>query len=137
MSPNELSFCSPGAWTAIYAPSNKGVAKIAKNEFYDMFGAGMEIQSLGIERDPVVAHRKRALFSSALSAKGLAHLEPVMQKNVDLFIEKLGKLGNTEKGMDMTEWFIYLGFDITGEMAFGDSFGCIGRGASPRCFDGK
>ncbi|KAJ5156103.1 cytochrome P450 [Penicillium capsulatum] len=130
VSPNELSFCSPGAWTAIYTPSHKGVAKILKNEFYDMFGAGFEIQSMGTERDPVLAHQKRALFSSALSAKGLAQQEPVMQKNVNLFVEKLGMLGNSDRGIDMAKWFIYLGFDILGEMAFGDSFGCIEREAS-------
>jgi hypothetical protein len=128
VSPNELSFCSPGAWTAIYTPNNKGVGKILKNEFYDMFGSGFKIQSIGTERDPVLAHQKRALFSSALSAKGLAQQEPVMQKNINLFVEKLGKLGNTDQGIDMAKWFIYLGFDILGEMAFGDSFGCVERG---------
>lgn len=69
---NELSFCSPGTWTAIYTPSNKGVDKILKNEFYDMFGSGFKIQSISTERNPVLAHQKRALFSSALSARGLA-----------------------------------------------------------------
>jgi hypothetical protein len=128
VSPNELSFCSPGAWTAIYTPNNKGVAKILKNEFYDMFGAGMKIQSLGTERDPVLAQQKRALFSAALSARGLAQQEPVMHKNIDLFVEKLGQLGGSNEGVDMAKWFIYLGFDILGEMAFGDSFGCVQRG---------
>jgi Cytochrome P450 len=135
VSPNELSFCSPGAWTAIYTPSNKGVAKILKNEFYDMFGAGFEIQSMGTERDPVLAHQKRTLFSSALSAKGLAQQEPVMQKNINRFVEKLGKLGNTGNGIGMAKWFIYLGFDILGEMAFGDSFGCVERGGLPCSFE--
>ena len=130
VSPNELSFCSPGAWTAIYGPSNKGVAKIAKNEFYDMFGAGFTIQSIGTERNPTLAHKKRELFASALSARGLAQQEPVMQKNIDRFVAKLGKLGNGDNGIDMTKWFIYLGFDILGEMAFGDSFGCVEREAS-------
>lgn len=128
MSPNELSFCSPGAYTAIYLPAVKGVAKISKNEFYDMLGAGFDEQALGTERDPILAQQKRALFSAALSARGLAQQEPVMQKNVDMFVEKLGKLGNSEEGVDMTKWFIFLGFDILGEMAFGESFGCIERG---------
>lgn len=128
VSPNELSFSSPDAWTAIYTPSTKGVAKIHKNEFYDMVGAGFEIQSVGTERDPVKAQQKRSLFSSALSARGLAQQEPALQKHIDLFVEKLGKLGNTENGVDMSKWFIYLGFDILGQMAFAESFGCIERG---------
>ncbi|RYN85203.1 hypothetical protein AA0119_g13308 [Alternaria tenuissima] len=95
-----------------------------------MFGAGMDIQSIGTERDPIMAQRKRALFSTALSAKGLAQQEPVMQKNVDLFVEKLGVLGSADDGVDMAKWFIYLGFDILGEMAFGESFECVQREAS-------
>ncbi|KAI5923117.1 putative cytochrome P450 [Camillea tinctor] len=130
VSPNELSFCSPGAWTEIYTPSHKGVAKILKNEFYDVFGAGFEIQSIGTERDAVLAHQKRALFSAALSARGLAQQEPIIQKNLDLFVQKLGRLGSTAHGIDMAKWFIYVGFDILGEMAFGDSFGCVEREAS-------
>jgi hypothetical protein len=51
-----------------------------------------------------------------------------MYKNINLFVEKLGNLGNTDQGIDMAKWFIYLGFDILGEMAFGDSFGCVERG---------
>jgi hypothetical protein len=112
-------------------PKNKVVAKVLKNEVYDIFGAGMKIQSIGTERDPVLAHQKRALFSAALSAKGLAQQEPIMQRNIDLFVEKLGLLGNTDKGIDMAKWFIYLGFDILAEMAFGDSFGCVQRGKFP------
>jgi hypothetical protein len=128
VSPNELSFCSPGAWTAIYTPKIKGAATILKNEFYDMFGAGLDIQSIGTERDPVMAQQKRALFSTALSAKGLAQQEPVMQKNIDSFVDKLGVLGSAPDGVDMAKWFIYLGFDVLGEMAFGESFGCVQRG---------
>jgi hypothetical protein len=112
-------------------PNTRGVAKVLKNEFYDMFGAGMKVQSIGTERDPVLAHQKRALFSAALSAKGLAKQEPVMHKNIDVLVTKVGKLGSTENGIDMAKWFIYLGFDILGEMAFGESFGCVQRGKLP------
>lgn len=130
MSPDELSFCTPTAWTEIYAPHDKGVAKILKNEFYSVFGAGFEVQSMGTERDPVLAQQKRALFAPALSAKALAQQEPIIQSHIDGFIDKLGKLGTGEKGIDMSKWFIYVGFDIIGHMSFGDSFGCVERGES-------
>ncbi|CAJ2505109.1 Uu.00g125030.m01.CDS01 [Anthostomella pinea] len=130
VSPNELSFSSPDAWTDIYMPGTRGVAKILKNEFYDMFGAGMDEQSMGTERDPVLAHHKYALFAPALSAKGLSQQEKVLQRNIDSFIYKLGNMGTNHVCIDMTKWFIYLGFDIMGEMAFGESFGCLDREAS-------
>jgi hypothetical protein len=128
VSPNDSSFCSQGAWTSTYTPSTKGVAKILTNGFYDMFGLGFDIQSIFTERDPTLAHQKRALFSTVLSAKGLARQEPIMQKNINMFVEKLGKVGNAERGVDMSKWFIYLGFDILGAMAFGESFGCVETG---------
>ncbi|KAI1323877.1 putative cytochrome P450 [Xylariaceae sp. FL0255] len=123
VSPNELSFCHPEAWTEIYGPNNKGVAKIPKAEFYDAFGASFTVQSLGTERDPVLALQKRSLFTSALTPRALGSQEPVLQKNIDVFVEKLG----VRRNVDMAKWFIYVGFDIIGEMAFGDSFGCIDR----------
>jgi hypothetical protein len=39
-----------------------------------------------------------------------------MYKYINLFVEKLGKLGNTDQGIDMAKWFIYLGFDILGDL---------------------
>jgi hypothetical protein len=128
VSPDELSFCTPDAWTDIYGPGSKGVGKILKNEFYEVFGSGFEVQSLGTERDPVQAQKKRALFANALSVKGLAQQEPIMQDHIDIFVDKLGKLGNNDAGIDMSKWFIYIGFDIIGQMSFGDSFGCVERG---------
>ena len=86
---------------------------------------------MGTERDPVLAHEKRVLFASTLSAKGLAQQEPIVQKNANLVVEKLGKLGNKDKGINMAKWFIYLGFDILGGIASRDSFGCVERGELP------
>ncbi|KAI3318111.1 cytochrome P450 [Xylariaceae sp. AK1471] len=130
VSPDELSFCTPTAWTDIYGTSTKGVTRIVKNEFYEVFSAGFEAQSIGTERDPIAAQQKRALFSTALSVRGLARQEPIMQKHIDIFVQKLGRLGNNEKGIDMSKWFIYAAFDITGQMSFGESFGCVEREAS-------
>lgn len=93
-----------------------------------MFGAGFEVASVGVERDPRLAAQKRELFAAAFSAKGLAQQEAVIRRQVDEWVQKLGQLGDTEQGIDMTKWFIYLGFDLVGEMSFGESFGCVRRG---------
>jgi hypothetical protein len=61
---------------------------------------------MGTERNPVSAHQKRALFSSPLSVRALAQQEPVMHKNNNLFVDKLGILRNTDQGIDMAKWFI-------------------------------
>ncbi|KAI1880211.1 hypothetical protein JX265_001832 [Neoarthrinium moseri] len=131
VSPSELSFCTPSAWTDIYGSGSKGAGKVLlKNEFYDVFGSGFEVQSLGTERDPVLAQQKRALFATALSVKGLAQQEPILHEHIDAFVNKLGKLGGGDDGADMTKWFIFIGFDIMGHMSYGDSFRCVEREAS-------
>lgn len=34
----------------------------------------------------------------------LAQQEPIVQQTVDMWIEKLGELGTTENGIDMSAW---------------------------------
>jgi len=130
VSPDELSFSSIAARKAIYTHRKSGSAQVPKSEFYDVLNSGFDVASLGTERDPHLANKKRSYFAAAMSAKGLAQQEPVIQNIIDAWIEKLEKLGQSEKGMDMTSWFIYVSFDILGAMAFGESFGCIEREAS-------
>ncbi|KAF2793127.1 putative cytochrome P450, partial [Melanomma pulvis-pyrius CBS 109.77] len=130
VSPNELSFCSVGARRAIYTPRKRGVAQIPKNEFYEVLNSGFEVASLGTETDPYLGQQKREYFSAAMSAKGLAQQEPVIQRTIDTWIEKLEKLGGSKNGIDMAKWFLYVSFDVVGEMAFGESFGCIERESS-------
>lgn len=126
MSPNELSFASVSSWKSVYGVQ-KG-APITKNEFWDMIGLGFDEGSLGSERDYHLAAQKRDLFSDALSNRNLVQQEPIMQQFVSLFIDKIGKLGNTEEGMDMSQWLLYFSFDIGTKMAFGESFACLTRG---------
>jgi hypothetical protein len=126
VSPNELSFANVDALKAIYG-SQKG-ASITKSEFYDMIGLGFDVGSLGSERHPAVASQKRELFAEAFSDRNLVKQEPTMQKHVDLFVEKIYQLGNTEVGMKMDKWLTYLSFDLTGMMAFGESFLCLEKG---------
>lgn len=126
VSPNELSFASVSAWKSVYGVQ-KG-APITKNEFWDMIGLGFEEGSIGSERDFHLAAQKRDLFADAMSNRNVAQQEPILQAFVSLFLVKIGKLGNTEEGLDMGQWFLYFGFDVGTKMAFGESFECLVRG---------
>lgn len=125
--PNELSFASVQAYKDIYTPKH---VKIQKSEFYDMLGSGFSEACLVTERDPKKALQKRALFMSALSNKSLMKQEVVIQICINEFLEKIRKNGGGPGGLDMTKWYMMLSFDIAGEMAFGESFGCIESGKS-------
>lgn len=107
--------------------SRKG-APIIKSEFYDMIGLGFDEPSLGSERNPHAALQKRELFGEAFSDRNLANQEAVMQKLTDILMSKITHLGRRETGINMDEWFLYFSFDLTGEMAFGESFACMEKG---------
>lgn len=95
-----------------------------------MFGSGYSVACLASERDPKRAGAKRSLFSHAFSAKALGEQEVVLQRCINSFIGRLGKLGNNSKGLNMVKWYEMVSFDILGEMAFGESFECIEKGWS-------
>ena len=68
----------------------------------------------------------RRLLSRSFSNKALKEQEDLVQKCVDEFVEKIGVRGKSSKrGLDMTEWYEMISFDILGEMAFGESFHCV------------
>jgi hypothetical protein len=130
VSPNELAFASVTAWQAIYGVPPAGQSHLIKSEFYDIFGGGFEVPCIGSERDPAEHARKKKSLAAAFSTKALTAQEHVVQRCFDDFITKLGpasqKMGL--QGINVVSWFEMVTFDILGEMAFGESFGCIENG---------
>lgn len=95
-----------------------------------MYGAGFKSLCIGSERDPKTHSRMKKSLASAFSTKALAEQEIIVQRCLDGFIEKVGRLGQGPKGIDMTEWFEMIAFDVLGEMAFGESFSSVEQGPS-------
>lgn len=127
VSPNELSFSSVKSWRDIYGPW-PGQQVFVKNEFYDIYGSGFDSLCIGSERNPVEHNRMKKSLAGAFSNKALLEQETIVQGCVDGFIAKLGKLGGDKNGLNMTDWYEMIAFDVLGEMAFGESFQCIENG---------
>ena len=125
ISPNELSFASASSWKDIYGHATSGKPTFVKSEFYEIYGSGYDTLCIGSERNPKIHGRMRKLLSRSFSSKALKEQEDIVQKCVDEFVEKIGVLGKGERGLDMTEWYEMVSFDILGEMAFGESFHCV------------
>lgn len=70
---------------------------------------------------------KRSL-AGMFTTKSLYEHEDIVQRCVDEFVIKVGKEGAGKEGLNMTDWFEMIAFDILGEMAFGESFGCVESG---------
>lgn len=129
MSPNELSFASVNSWKEIYGFPLPGKPTLIKSKFYEMYGAGFKSLCVGSERDPKTHSRMKKSLSGAFSTKALSEQETIIQHCVDEFVAKVRiEGGPATKGLNMTKWYEMIAFDILGEMAFGESFGCIKEG---------
>ncbi|MCJ1270923.1 hypothetical protein MMC22_010820 [Lobaria immixta] len=125
-----VSFINPDAWTDIYARKEgqpgfpKDPSRYGKwmwiNGAPDIFTAG-----------DVDHSRLRRLLIPAFSDNAIGDQEALVQLNVNLLIKQLrGRLHDSfSKGkVDMSAWLNWATFDIIGELAFGEPFGCLQAG---------
>ncbi|KAH6715439.1 cytochrome P450 [Leptodontidium sp. MPI-SDFR-AT-0119] len=78
--------------------------------------------------DEDVHRRMRRLLSHAFSEKALSAQLSLVNSYVDLLINSLRQRVNQSSGsviVDVVKWYNYTTFDILGELAFGESFGCL------------
>ncbi|KAL2867503.1 cytochrome P450 [Aspergillus lucknowensis] len=118
IAPDELSYITPDAAKPIYT-SNPEFPKDPMH--LPPFHNGAP----GILAADHAHHRRyRRLLAHAFSDKGLRAQQGMIQQHVDRLIARLRE--NCAKGsLDMTVWFNWATFDIIGDLAFGESFGCL------------
>ena len=71
--------------------------------------------------------RLRQAMNPAFASRALAVQEPILQENVSLFLKQLQCLSLQGLPIDLRLWYNYITFDMIGELAFGESFGCLAR----------
>ncbi|KAK2052229.1 cytochrome P450 [Colletotrichum caudatum] len=129
ISPNELSFQHPDAWKDIMGHRGGG-------------GGGDGGRSEENEKDPDVVDerrmdivsarrgdhaRYRRILSHSFSARSMQQdQQPIILPYVDLLMKRLR--GAAGRGpVDMVAWYNSATFDIIGDLAFGEPFGCLDR----------
>ncbi len=127
LSPNELSFSSVESWKDIYG-SSPGKHISPKSGFYDIYGAGFASTCIGSERDPAVHQKVKRSLAAAFTNKALGDQESIIHDSIDRFLERVENLSSASGGINLTEWYGMVAFDLLGEMAFGESFGSIQDG---------
>ncbi|KAH8675426.1 cytochrome P450 [Xylariales sp. PMI_506] len=124
IAPNELSFANPAAWNDIQGHRTKGQPEMEKApQFYKPIG--------GVQTDVVTADREehsklRRTLAHGFSERALRDQEPLITKYIDLLLRRLRD--NCNGGvhpLDMTAWYNFTTFDIIGDLAFGEPFGCL------------
>lgn len=72
--------------------------------------------------------RMRRLLSHAFSEKALRNQEHVMNRYINLFIDRLTIKAREGSIVDMVQWYNFATFDLIGDLAFGEPFGCLEKG---------
>ena len=131
IAPNQLSFCSPTSWKAIYGhiPGRKVFMKSSMYE--PLPGEERNIVSVANTSHHAVMRRN---LSHGFSAAALLAQEDRVQHFVDLLVHQI-ETHCCKHADDMTKWYNYTTFDIVGELAFGEAFGSLKSGTKPHnCF---
>ena len=125
VAPNEVSYTTPDATKAIYQAN----PELPKDPMHlPPFHNGRP-GILAADHDD---HRRyRRLLSGAFSDRGMRAQQAMIQSHVDLLITRLKeRCGGPTAAVDMCEWYNWTTFDIIGDLAFGESFGCLEHAAT-------
>ncbi|KAJ0117746.1 Cytochrome P450 monooxygenase hmp1 [Diaporthe amygdali] len=120
VAPDELSFSSPDAWEDVYGRYKAGKRKenmkpnwYASRDSNDILGA--ELGDHG---------RIRKVLDFGFTTSAMLDQEPAIMGFVDLLFERL-KARAGDASVDVWKWYLYTLFDITGNLAYGEPFGCL------------
>ncbi|KAI0843117.1 benzoate 4-monooxygenase cytochrome P450 [Hypoxylon sp. FL0890] len=125
LAPNEVSFNTSQSWKDIYG-HRAGHQVFVKGTFYQggSFSLG-GITSIISERRPEVHKEMRNLLASSFSERAVGEQEKIVAASVDKLVRLVGVRGSGVNGIDLTPLFQSMTFDITGNLAFGESFGAL------------
>ncbi|KAF2099274.1 pisatin demethylase [Rhizodiscina lignyota] len=124
VSPNELCFDNEAAWKDIYGsrPGHKNFHKdpIHVGSIQSVPG----VSTITMANDADHARQRRAL-SHAFSTKALLEQEYIVKSYINVFSEKMKEFAKNGTPVNVTDWFAFTTFDIIGDMALGEPFGCL------------
>ncbi|KAH7065753.1 benzoate 4-monooxygenase cytochrome-like protein P450 [Paraphoma chrysanthemicola] len=125
IAPDELSYVAADAWKDIY--SNP---KIPKNRVWA--GQEEEHHPISIVSIDEATHlRNRRALAGAFTEHAITEHSFILENLVATMIERFKDAATADQGsvvVDLGDWMNFLTFDISGELSFGDTFGCIENG---------
>jgi cytochrome P450 len=125
IAPNSLVYRAAPAWRDIYGHRKKGHQTFRKDPaLYTPTPNGVNAIITANDEQHT---RMRRLLAHAFSNKALGEQESILHTYADMLIDKLkGILGQEQSPVvDLTRWFNYTTFDLIGDLAFGEPFGCL------------
>ncbi|KAJ3942874.1 uncharacterized protein N0V96_007103 [Colletotrichum fioriniae] len=123
VAPDELAYCNVNAWKDIMGHRSAGSPTFEKAlKFYRPTAE----QPINIVNTNGAEHAMlRRQLSHGFSERSLRDQQPLIMKYVDLMIQRLHENCSDEESVDLMAWYNFTTFDIIGDLAFGEPFGCL------------
>ncbi|KAF4778885.1 cytochrome P450 ClCP1 [Colletotrichum scovillei] len=123
VAPDELAYCNVNAWKDIMGHRSAGSPSFEKAlKFYRPTAE----QPINIVNTNGAEHAMlRRQLSHGFSERSLRDQQPLIMKYVDLMIQRLHENCSGEEPVDLMAWYNFTTFDIIGDLAFGEPFGCL------------
>ncbi|RDW82598.1 hypothetical protein BP6252_03710 [Coleophoma cylindrospora] len=119
VAPNNLSYTDPDAWNDIYTLGAD------KQELPKASLFRSDSKDAGIIGSTWNNHQRiRGSFKNAFSTQAMKEQEPRIISLVNLYIQRLHEHA-IQGPVDLQAFYVYATFDIMGDLAFGESFGCL------------
>jgi cytochrome P450 len=122
IAPDELAFAHPDAWKEIQG-HRKGQPEMEKAQW---FYRPLPDDPLHIVNEGREEHGQlRRQMAHGFSEKAMRDQEPIIRGYVDLLMQQLRKFAQEDAPVVISDWYNYTTFDIIGDLAFGEPFGCL------------
>lgn len=118
--PNEVSFASLEAETAIYAKQEDG--RFSKDgTFLTLFSdLVLNAPTLITIPDPALHKKLHKVIQQAFTPQALARQEPIQKMYIDMAISELKGFANTDRATDLANTLETMFWEIIGDLAFGE-----------------
>ncbi|OLN97439.1 Isotrichodermin C-15 hydroxylase 5 [Colletotrichum chlorophyti] len=123
IAPDELAFCNVNAWKDIMGHRTQGTLEFEKSSrFYRPVPNQPRSVINAKSNDHGLLRRQ---LSHGFSDRSLRDQQPLIMSYVDKLIRRLHENVSDGKPVDLMAWYNFTTFDIIGDLAFGESFGCL------------
>ncbi|KAF5515961.1 Cytochrome P450 monooxygenase azaI [Colletotrichum siamense] len=126
ISPHEVDVSDPQTCQRIH--SVKG--GFLKSPFYSLLIT--DSSSVFNEIRPEIHRKYKRLLSNPMSETGLKTFLPRIDGKVRMAIERIRDENKTRGAADIAKWFMFLSFDVIGDLTFGEGFGQLESGVKNR-----
>ncbi|KAK3986357.1 cytochrome P450 [Cladorrhinum sp. PSN332] len=126
VAPDEVSFARRDVWTDALV-TRQGEPQLSKDpRWWDPL-PGLPAVGIFGAVDADNHARVRKLLSPAFTPRTLVSQEPILQEYSSLLIKRLREAitSNSEKPLNVVEWFNFTTFDMFGDLLFAESFDCL------------